>query len=379
MNIKFMRLLGFLIISSLPVHSQTTISLSPTADAEINQNGGGVFAGSATVFQLYPWTPSYSKRAVIQFNLAPYAGCTINSAWLVLMEQTTNGTARQINVHRLTTSWSESKALWTSPWATSGGDYESTAVGSFTPTWTGIAKKDSVNLTTSVQSFTNGTYTNYGWLLKISSEDVTQQYWVYYSKEASTVAYRPVLRMRYSGCSPLPIELLNFEAHLKTTNQVELIWQTASEINNDFFTVEKSINGSDWNELKQIDGAGNSTAILNYTATDEHPYPDVTYYRLKQTDFDGRFSYSAIKAVKAGTENLPLFIYPNPATDQITINGSRSELYQLKIYNILGQDVTDQTRELKNEEILRTIEIKNLSGGIYYIHTATAVNVLSKQ
>jgi hypothetical protein len=105
----------------------------------------------------------------------------------------------------------------------------------------------------------------------------------------------------------------------------------------------------------------------------------VTYYRLKQTDFDGRFSYSAIKAVKAGTENLPLFIYPNPATDQITINGSRSELYQLKIYNILGQDVTDQTRELKNEEILRTIEIKNLSGGIYYIHTATAVNVLSKQ
>jgi hypothetical protein len=374
-----MVLLGFLIISSLPVHSQKTISLSPIADAEINQNGGGAFAGSSTVFQLYPWSPSNSKRAVIQFNLTAYAGCTINSAWLVLMEQSTNGTSRQINVHRLTTSWPENSTHWTTPWTTAGGDYASTAVSSFTPSWTGLAKKDSVNLTTSVQNFVNGTYTNYGWLLKISSEDATQQYWVYYSKEVSTVAYRPLLRIRYSGCSPLPIELLNFDANSQTNGQVELTWQTASEVNNDFFTVEKSVNGTDWNELKEIDGAGNSTAILNYTTIDEHPYTNITYYRLKQTDFDGHFSYSTIKAIKVGIEDPPLIIYPNPAHEQITINGNGSELGQLKIYNILGQDVTDQTRDLKNEKTMRTIEIKNLNAGIYFIHTETVVNTLYKQ
>lgn len=374
-----MRLLGFVIISSLPVHSQTTISLSPSADAEINQGGAGSFAGASSVFQIYPWTTSNSKRAVIRFNLAPYAGCTINSAQLVLMEQGTNGTSRQINVHRLTKAWSENSTHWTTPWTTSGGDYESTVLNSFTPTWTGVIKKDSVNLTTAVQSFVNGTYTNYGWLLKISAEDATQQYWVYYSKEATTTAYRPILRIRYSGCTPLPIELLNFNAKIKTNGQVELIWQTASEVNNDFFTVERSINGADWNELKQIDGAGNSTAILNYTTMDEHPYSGLTYYRLKQTDFDGHFSYSVIKVVKAGEDNVPLVIYPNPTQDRITINGSRSELCQLKIYNILGQDVTDQTTELKNEETTRTIELKNLSAGVYYIHTETAVNTLYKQ
>jgi hypothetical protein len=379
MNIKFMRLLGFLIISSLPVRSQTTISLSPLADAEINQGGGGSFAGSSSVFQLSPWTPSFSKRAVIKFNLAPYGGCTINSAWLVLMEYSTNTTSRQINVHRLTTAWPENSTHWTTPWTTSGGDYDASVINSFTPVWTGAIKKDSVNLTSTVQSFANSTYTNHGWLLKIATEDASQQYWAFYSKEATAVANRPILRIRYSGCTPLPIELLNFDARLKTNDEVELIWQTASEVNNDFFTIEKSIDGTSWNELRQVDGAGNSTAILNYIMLDEHPYADVTYYRLKQTDFDGHFSYSVIKAITITEKNRPFLIYPNPAQDLITINGNRSELSQLKIYNILGQDVTDQIKELKNEETTRTIEIKNLNAGIYYIHSETAVGILYKQ
>jgi hypothetical protein len=379
MNIKFMRLLGFLIISSLPVCSQTTISLSPLADAEINQGGGGSFAGSSSVFQLSPWTPSFSKRAVIKFNLAPYGGCTINSAWLVLMEYSTNTTSRQINVHRLTTAWPENSTHWTTPWTTSGGDYDASVINSFTPVWTGAIKKDSVNLTSAIQSFANSTYANHGWLLKIATEDASQQYWAFYSKEATAVANRPILRIRYSGCTPLPIELLNFDAQLKANGEVELIWQTASEVNNDFFTIEKSIDGISWNEMRQVDGAGNSTAILNYITLDEHPYADVTYYRLKQTDFDGHFSYSVIKAITTVEKNMPFLIYPNPAQDQITINGNQSELCQLKIYNVLGQDVTDQTRELKNDETTRTIEVKNLNAGIYYIHLETAGGILYKQ
>src|SRR6185295_16691646 len=102
MKTKLLHFLGYLILLGFHARSQTTVSLYPTADTEINQNGGGSFAGTLGSFQISPWTPSFSKRAVIRFDLTPYAGCTINSAWLVLMEQSTNTISRQINVHRLT-------------------------------------------------------------------------------------------------------------------------------------------------------------------------------------------------------------------------------------------------------------------------------------
>ncbi|PKR80526.1 hypothetical protein CW751_09125 [Brumimicrobium salinarum] len=105
--------------------------------------------------------------------------------------------------------------------------------------------------------------------------------------------YDNLLIQRYQP-EPLPIELISFSADESAfKNQVDLNWSTASEKNNDFFTLEKSTNGKDWELLKTLNGAGNSTHTLKYRWTDQSPYSGISYYRLKQTDFDGKFSYSS--------------------------------------------------------------------------------------
>jgi hypothetical protein len=95
---------------------------------------------------------------------------------------------------------------------------------------------------------------------------------------------------------PFPIELIYFKAN-SIDNRVQLQWSTASEINNDFFTIERSVDGNNWNILAFIQGAGNSNQELHYKYYDENPLDGISYYRLKQTDFDGKYEYFAPVAV----------------------------------------------------------------------------------
>lgn len=121
--------------------------------------------------------------------------------------------------------------------------------------------------------------------------------------------------------TPLPIELLYFNAKLNSDKQVDLEWVTVMEINNDYFTVERSRDGSNFEELKTVDGAGNSNTTLHYSTVDPSPYPGISYYRLKQTDFDGMFTWSQVVAV-----NIPanifgtVSVYPNPVRDHFFLN-----------------------------------------------------------
>ncbi|MCP4458054.1 MAG: hypothetical protein GY816_08535 [Cytophagales bacterium] len=84
----------------------------------------------------------------------------------------------------------------------------------------------------------------------------------------------------------MPVELIFFDARIEE-DFVELNWATAMEDNNDFFTIEKSLDGSTFTLLAQVDGAGTFTSALNYFLTDTSPYNGLSYYRLSQTDFDG--------------------------------------------------------------------------------------------
>lgn len=104
--------------------------------------------------------------------------------------------------------------------------------------------------------------------------------------------------------TPLPMTLLSFTA-AAIEKQVALKWCTASEKNNDYFTIERSTNGVTFTELAQIKAAGNSSVLLNYRAMDEHPFTGISYYRLKQTDYDGRFSYSLVAPVEF-KQNTPM-------------------------------------------------------------------------
>ena len=135
----------------------------------------------------------------------------------------------------------------------------------------------------------------------------------YNNQNSPSTFYNVTLELTASElCSTLPIELLNFDAHLNG-DKVDLKWITSTEINNDFFTIERSVNTKDWEEVVVVNGAGNSTQQIEYFETDYSPKSGISYYRLKQTDFDGNFTYSSIVPVTIENDkNNSLNVFPNP-------------------------------------------------------------------
>lgn len=172
--------------------------------------------------------------------------------------------------------------------------------------------------------------------------------------------------------TPLPIELLYFEAKAIENNKVELNWQTASEIDNDYFVIERSKNTSRWEKLTTIEGANNSTNLIEYTTIDDLPFSGVSYYRLKQVDLNGTVTYSKTRVVAMNTFNTSeLNIYPNPTSQSITLIGSQEELEFISVFNLLGQDVTNQitVKRINKNKIL--IDFLSLEDGMYLVRTKT--------
>jgi hypothetical protein len=160
--------------------------------------------------------------------------------------------------------------------------------------------------------------------------------------------------------SPLPITLLSFDAMLRN-RMVELSWITASEKNNDYFIIERSHNGSDWEFLDQVDGAGNSTELLSYQTYDFNPYRGITYYRLKQVDFDGNYSYSEIRSV-ANTDDL--MILPNPSTGIFGIGGMpKHQENTIAVLDITGKVLEQHATEEESFQL----DLTQRSAGVYMV------------
>ncbi|NRA10744.1 MAG: hypothetical protein HRT57_02165 [Crocinitomicaceae bacterium] len=129
--------------------------------------------------------------------------------------------------------------------------------------------------------------------------------------------------------SSLPIELLGFYA-LNEERSVHTEWQTASEINNDFFTVERSADVKIWTVIGTVNGAGNSHDILDYSFRDNVPLNNLSYYRLKQTDYDNKISYSSVRSVfRDLEEGAEVRVFPNPTMDKVTIEGNIDKISDL--------------------------------------------------
>ena len=158
----------------------------------------------------------------------------------------------------------------------------------------------------------------------------------------------------YDCIVPLPVELIEFNA-TPEEQKVRLDWATSTEINNDYFEVQRSKNGSDFETVDIVQGAGNSITQENYLTFDNRPYYGTSFYRLKQVDFDGKFKYSEIKMVNFENSNS-LSIFPNPATDVISIQG---DFELAKIYTANGKLI----------KIFSTnsTSISNLINGVYFV------------
>ena len=167
------------------------------------------------------------------------------------------------------------------------------------------------------------------------------------------------------GTNPLPIELVEFNA-LKNNNQVDINWVTASETNNDFFEVEKSKDGIDFEKIITLKakGDGNSFEKQYYSTIDEKPYSGISYYRLKQIDKDKTFSYSEIKEVEFLQNGI--LIYPNPASDIVNIKISQNSNFSFVLYNSAGIKVMEEKNITSD---FSTFNISSLSNGIYTLST----------
>lgn len=196
--------------------------------------------------------------------------------------------------------------------------------------------------------------------------------------------------------SPLPIELIEFNAKCDKLNEeiteVYIQWQTASENNNDYFVLEKSIDAINWAELANIDGAGNSNILLNYDYTDQlttYEFRGTTlYYRLKQIDFDGNFSYSNIITTYCSdncSDNIIeiISIYPNPTDNYFNydIFSTIDREIIISIINVLGENIICEHKEIKAGINNYTLNFPAIASGVYYfkIETADRLNNDSKQ
>src|SRR6185503_20327710 len=123
---------------------------------------------------------------------------------------------------------------------------------------------------------------------------------------------------------------------------------TASENNNSFFTVERSSDAQTFYPVEKIDGAGNSAHTLYYSALDKNPLPGISYYRLRQTDFDGSSRLSDIIAVNISDEAI-ISVIPNPASDFINIVFSGVEFEGSKMIELIdakGSVVASHSKNL---------------------------------
>ena len=180
--------------------------------------------------------------------------------------------------------------------------------------------------------------------------------------------------------SPLPIRLLNFDAFVDEDAVVQLNWKTAAEINNDYFIVERSIDGENWKEVLNMSGAGNSSTIIDYNGADENPYIGITYYRLKQVDFDGKYTYSKIKVIELkSNQQSSVTVYPNPFSNQLTIEGNKEEMEEYHLYNLLGNDVTNQIRTVQSNNRSVVLDVSTLQSGVYFVKTKTQLSKVFKK
>ena len=139
----------------------------------------------------------------------------------------------------------------------------------------------------------------------------------------------------------LPVTLISFEAEVNEDNQVQLNWTTADETNNAFFSIERSRDGIDFETLAQIEGVGNSQELKDYLFIDTEPFEGQSFYRLKQTDFNGEFEHSGLRRINIkGREQLTFKVYPNPVAlgEQLNIeyHSNREQEVKIDMVNING-------------------------------------------
>jgi hypothetical protein len=164
--------------------------------------------------------------------------------------------------------------------------------------------------------------------------------------------------------SPLPIELLAFDAESRTS-VVDLFWSTASERNNAYFTVERSADGFRFIDLFRVDGGIDSQVRRDYQAVDDAPLDGLSYYRLRQTDMDGNYSHSEVVAIHRDVAGNTILVYPNPADDHLMLVDTDLQGAQVRIVDLAGRVVWAQQGGMEADRV--RIPLDGVAPGLYHV------------
>lgn len=173
--------------------------------------------------------------------------------------------------------------------------------------------------------------------------------------------------------TPLPIELLSFTATAIDKATVGLEWVTASEHNNDHFTIERSTDVMAWQPVTTVDAVGNSTALTSYSAIDREAFGHLVYYRLRQTDLDGTSTLSDVVVVELpGDHHQQAIVYPNPSDGPfvIVLPTSDEDALAFELLDPSGRAIPLEVKQLSPGTYRADPGI--IPSGIYMLHVQRA-------
>ncbi len=356
-------LLPGLLITALG-QAQTTIVLPATQDNTIYSEATNNSNGAGQNFTAGRTNLGDFRRGLLRFDLSALpAGAFITDVSLRLVVTRVASGAHDILVHQVQQAWGEgaseavgmasgqgvtaaaNDATWAcsfangagscnTPWSVAGGLYDASPSAITSVADVGVYTWSGAGLVNDVQQWVNNAGSNFGWLLR-TAEVATGTAKRFASRTNATPADQPSLTITYNGTLPVSFGQLQAGA---IRQGALLNWKTFQEINNNFFDVEYGTDGINFSVIGRVLGAGNSSRELSYSFIHDKAVPGKNFYRLRQTDFGGRVSYSNIELLLLAAKPGALVVSPNPVTETINLPGvglQRNPIYS--IYNLKGQ------------------------------------------
>jgi hypothetical protein len=191
----------------------------------------------------------------------------------------------------------------------------------------------------------------------------------YVTSTIALTSYSPFTFGTKNNTNPLPVNLLSFFVECDN-GKVTSKWSTMTETNNDHFTIEKSIDAENWSVVANIPGGGNSNEILNYQFTDERSLPGISYYRLKQTDFNGKNeTFNPVSVICSSSETVDISMYPNPFKGELIIEYSNliEGTAVVKVYNMMGKMILNYSIEVSNGSNDYIVDLRDMAVGLYNV------------
>ncbi len=178
----------------------------------------------------------------------------------------------------------------------------------------------------------------------------------------------------------LPVSLISFDGYNEGGKNI-LEWITASELNNDMFVIERSLDGQRFESIGRVKSNGNSAMQQHYTFADTSPLPGINYYRLRQIDYNGRSDFSQTITIYSSRMQAGINIYPNPANEKMfcEYNAGQESAVIFAVTDLLGNIISEEKTKILKGENTFSFNISALPAGIYFLRAGGCAGKFVKE